>query len=112
MFMDGARMVVDFAVETLGVRRLEARAAVANGRGNGALRKLGAQFRKACSAGHSSRTACISIRCCGRSSRRNGVRQRLCGETGSFTSPAFAELRAVGAPRTYLCSSVKLALPD
>ncbi len=43
MFMDGARMVVDFAVETLGVRRLEARAAVANGRGNGALRKLGAQ---------------------------------------------------------------------
>ena len=42
MFMDGARMVVNFAVETLGVRRLEARAAVANGRGNGALRKLGA----------------------------------------------------------------------
>ena len=35
-------MVVDFAVETLGVHRLEARAAVANGRGNGALRKLGA----------------------------------------------------------------------
>ena len=43
MFMDGARMVVDFSVETLGVRRLEARASVANGRGNGALRKLGAQ---------------------------------------------------------------------
>ena len=36
------RMVVDFAIETLGVLRLEARAAVANGRGNGALRKLGA----------------------------------------------------------------------
>ncbi len=43
MFMDAARMVVDFSVETLGVRRLEARASVANGRGNGALRKLGAQ---------------------------------------------------------------------
>jgi [ribosomal protein S5]-alanine N-acetyltransferase len=42
MFMDGAHMVVNFAVETLGVQRLEARAAVANGRGNGALRKLGA----------------------------------------------------------------------
>jgi len=42
MFMDGAKMVVHFAVETLGVARLEARAAVANGRGNGALRKLGA----------------------------------------------------------------------
>jgi len=42
MFMDGAQMVVNFAIETLGVARLEARAAVANGRGNGALRKLGA----------------------------------------------------------------------
>jgi RimJ/RimL family protein N-acetyltransferase len=42
MFIDGAHMVVNFAIETLGVQRLEARAAVANGRGNGALRKLGA----------------------------------------------------------------------
>lgn len=42
LFVDGAHMVVNFAVETLGVKRLEARAAVANGRGNGALRKLGA----------------------------------------------------------------------
>ena len=42
MFLDGAHMVVNFAIETLGVTRLEARAAVANGRGNGALRKLGA----------------------------------------------------------------------
>jgi RimJ/RimL family protein N-acetyltransferase len=42
LFVAGARLVVDFAVETLGVSRLEARAAVANGRGNGALRKLGA----------------------------------------------------------------------
>ena len=42
MFVDGGQLVVDFAVETLGVGRLEARACVANGRGNGALRKLGA----------------------------------------------------------------------
>ena len=42
VFVEGGHMVVDFAVEVLGVRRLEARAAVANGRGNGALRKLGA----------------------------------------------------------------------
>jgi ribosomal-protein-alanine N-acetyltransferase len=42
VFVDGAQMVIDFAMQTLGVRRLEARAAVANGRGNGALRKLGA----------------------------------------------------------------------
>lgn len=42
VFMDGARLVIDFAFEVLGTHRLEARAAVSNGRGNGALRKLGA----------------------------------------------------------------------
>ncbi|MEY4634589.1 MAG: hypothetical protein RJA55_387 [Acidobacteriota bacterium] len=42
VFVEGARLVVDFAFDAIGVRRLEARAAVANGRGNGALRKLGA----------------------------------------------------------------------
>ena len=35
-------MIVDFAVDVIGTHRLEARAAVANGRGNGALRKIGA----------------------------------------------------------------------
>ena len=42
MFAEGARLVVDFAVDVVGSQRLEARAAVANGRGNGALRKIGA----------------------------------------------------------------------
>ena len=42
LFLDGARLVVDFAFEAIGVHRLEARAAVQNGRGNGALRKVGA----------------------------------------------------------------------
>ena len=42
VFQDGAELVLDFAFETLGVHRLEARAAVQNGRGNGALKKLGA----------------------------------------------------------------------
>jgi len=42
MFLESARLVLDFAFEVMGVRRLEARAAAANGRGNGALRKLGA----------------------------------------------------------------------
>ena len=42
MFLDGAELTVDFAFDTVGVTRLEARAAVANGRGNGALRKVGA----------------------------------------------------------------------
>jgi ribosomal-protein-alanine N-acetyltransferase len=41
-FADGAKLVLDFAFETIGVHRLEARAAVQNGRGNAALRKLGA----------------------------------------------------------------------
>ena len=42
MFMDGARMVIDFAFDTIRTHRLEARAAILNGRGNGALRKIGA----------------------------------------------------------------------
>jgi RimJ/RimL family protein N-acetyltransferase len=42
VFMDGAQMAVDFAFDVIGTHRLEARAAVANGRGNGALRKVGA----------------------------------------------------------------------
>jgi ribosomal-protein-alanine N-acetyltransferase len=42
IFADGAKLIVDFAFEVLGVHRLEARAALKNGRGNGALRKLGA----------------------------------------------------------------------
>jgi RimJ/RimL family protein N-acetyltransferase len=41
-FMEGAELMVHFAFETVGVHRLEARAAVRNGRGNGALRKIGA----------------------------------------------------------------------
>ncbi len=42
LFAEGAKLVVDFAVDTIGVNRLEARAAVPNGRGNGALAKVGA----------------------------------------------------------------------
>ena len=42
IFVEGAKLVVDFAFQVLGVHRLEARAALKNGRGNSALRKLGA----------------------------------------------------------------------
>jgi ribosomal-protein-alanine N-acetyltransferase len=42
VFQEGAEMLVSFAFEQVGVHRLEARAAVRNGRGNGALRKIGA----------------------------------------------------------------------
>ena len=42
VFLDGARLVVDFAFDVIRTHRLEARAAILNGRGNGALRKIGA----------------------------------------------------------------------
>jgi len=42
LFMESARAFLNFAFDTLNVHRLEGRAAALNGRGNGALRKLGA----------------------------------------------------------------------
>ena len=42
LFQTAARQVLDFAFKALPVCRLEARAVVVNGRGNGALKKLGA----------------------------------------------------------------------
>jgi len=42
MFTDAASLVLDFAFGVMRIHRVEARAAVRNGRGNGALRKLGA----------------------------------------------------------------------
>ena len=52
LFEACARLVTEFAFETLGVMRLEARAALDNARGNGALKKLGAVpegvLRKCC----------------------------------------------------------------
>ena len=42
IFAATAPAVVDFAIETIGVTRLEARSSVRNGRGNGALQKIGA----------------------------------------------------------------------
>jgi len=41
IFEDSAELVMQFTFDTIGVRRLEARAAVQNGRGNGALQKIG-----------------------------------------------------------------------
>lgn len=42
LFTDAAELVLDFVFDVVGVHRLEARAALQNGRGNGALHKLGA----------------------------------------------------------------------
>ncbi|MBM3728668.1 MAG: GNAT family N-acetyltransferase [Acidobacteria bacterium] len=42
VFQEGAELMATFAFDVVGVHRLEARAAVRNGRGNGALLKFGA----------------------------------------------------------------------
>ena len=42
VFLEGAKLAVDFAFQVVGAHRLEARASAENGRGNGALRKIGA----------------------------------------------------------------------
>jgi ribosomal-protein-alanine N-acetyltransferase len=42
LFAEGAAAILNFGVDVVGAQRFEARAAVANGRGNGALRKIGA----------------------------------------------------------------------
>jgi ribosomal-protein-alanine N-acetyltransferase len=43
IFAEAAELVLDFAFDVLGTHRLEARAALCNGRGNGALKKVGAE---------------------------------------------------------------------
>jgi RimJ/RimL family protein N-acetyltransferase len=42
LFAGGAALMLQFVFETIGVRRLEARSSLENGRGNGALQKVGA----------------------------------------------------------------------
>jgi ribosomal-protein-alanine N-acetyltransferase len=42
LFVDAARLAIDFAFDVVGAHRLEARVALTNGRGNAALKKLGA----------------------------------------------------------------------
>lgn len=42
LFVESAKAILSFGVDVVGLQRFEARAAVANGRGNGALRKIGA----------------------------------------------------------------------
>ena len=43
LFAEGAQLTLKFLFDEVGVLRLEARAALANGRGNGALQKIGAK---------------------------------------------------------------------
>ena len=55
LFVAAAHLAIAYAFEVVGVHRLEARAATVNGRGNGALAKLGA-VREACCAAASCAT--------------------------------------------------------
>ena len=43
IFTEAAELLLDFAFDVLRTQRLEARAAICNGRGNGAMKKLGAE---------------------------------------------------------------------
>lgn len=43
IFVEGAQKVIEFVFRVLGVERLEARSVLQNGRGNGALKKVGAR---------------------------------------------------------------------
>ena len=43
IFAEAAELVLDFTFDVLATHRLEARAALCNGRGNGAMKKLGAE---------------------------------------------------------------------
>ena len=82
IFTDGAQLVLDFAFDVLGVRRMEAKAAVRNGRGNGALAKLGA----------------VQEAVLRRSFLRNGV--YLDQAYWTILAATWREMRAVRAART------------
>jgi len=73
VFEESAQLVLEFAFDTLDVHRLEARSAVRNGRGTGALLKLGAVPKVFCGSPFSA-TVSTSIRCCTRLSRTTGAR--------------------------------------
>ena len=78
LFLASARTAVDFAFQHTEVNRLEARAAVQNGRGNGALaqarRRAGRRPSRIAVEGRQT----TWIRSCGRSSRVTGSRRRRC----------------------------------
>jgi RimJ/RimL family protein N-acetyltransferase len=59
LFSNGARLVLSYLFETVGVRRLEARTVITNGRANGALLKLGAVCEGVLRQGFSSGERCL-----------------------------------------------------
>jgi RimJ/RimL family protein N-acetyltransferase len=88
IFQEAATLVLQFAFEVLGVHRLEARAAVRNGRGNGALRKMGA----------------VKEGILRRSFLRNGEHHdqalwSILAEDWNATAPARLRVQAVTSPR-------------
>jgi RimJ/RimL family protein N-acetyltransferase len=74
VFVDGARLMLDFVFAAIGANRLEARVAVENGRGNGALRKTAPCAKASCGTlsltkGHTTTSGC------GRFFSRNGTKR-------------------------------------
>ena len=72
VFQDGARLVVEFAFDTVGVHRLEARAAIGTAAAT-ARSASSARFRKASCGSRSCATANTSTRRCGRFSTKTGT---------------------------------------
>ena len=70
VFREGADLMLDFAFETVGGTASRRARPCQNGRGNGALRKIGAVRKRFCGS-RSCGTASSSIRCCARFSKTN-----------------------------------------
>ena len=93
MFLDGARAVIDFSFGVVGVHRLEARSITSNGRGNAALRKVGAMQEGFLPPIVPAQRTATSIRFSGRFSRTTGVGR-------SRSAPNFIELRDARSRRS------------
>ena len=82
VFEDAAILVANFAFDTVGVHRLEARAVTSNARGNGALQKIGAQGEAILRAGLKRDNVLLtqylwSLRSVDWQARRSAVRTRF-----------------------------------
>ncbi len=104
VFTAAARLTIDFAFDVAGVHRLEARAATVNGRGNGALAKIGA-VKEAVLRRSFLRADGTTTRHCGRSSAKTGGARRPSGELRFIDGAYFSthRLRSGGSTKSSEC---------
>ena len=76
VFRTGAELMMHLAFDIIGVHRLEARACLHERPRERGAQKRSARSRKACSGARSCARANISIRCCGRFSKKTGGRPK------------------------------------